>query len=134
MRIATAWRNLAADGVDLIDVGTGTAKLQLRSGTPPAALTDPAAGTLLAEFDLPNPAFGAAATGVATANAIAATTGLAAGDVGHFRVLDRDGAVVQDSGSVGTTGSGQELELNTITISTGVDVEVTSWTVTMPES
>lgn len=132
MRISTSWRNVCADGVDLIDTGTGTAKLQLRSGARPANLTDAAAGTLLAEFDLPDPAFGAAATGVATANAITAVTGDADGDVGHFRVLDRDGTIVEDSDSVGTSGT--ELVLGTITISTGVDVSVTSWTVTMPES
>lgn len=133
MRISTAWRNQAADAASQIDNGSGTAKLQLRSGSPPTNLTDAAAGTLLAEFDLPNPSFGEPSNGTATANSITAVEGLAAGTVGHFRVLDRDGDPVEDSDSVGTSGQ-VELTLNTLTISEGVDVTVTSWTVSMPES
>jgi hypothetical protein len=130
-RISAAARSDACDAVvDLIDVGSGTAKLQLRSGSRPTNLTDAATGTLLAEFDLPSTAFGAASSGVATANAIDPTTGLDDDDVGYFRVIDKDGDPVMDSDSVGTSGT--ELVLNAVTISTGVDVSVTSWTVTMP--
>lgn len=115
--------------MDAIDVGTGTAVLQIRSGPQPASADNADAGTLLASFNLPNPAFGAAVGGVATANPISATTGSAAGTAGHFRVKDRNGTTVMD-GSVGTSGA--DLNLNTVTISVGVNVEITSWTVTMP--
>jgi hypothetical protein len=131
-RISATARSAACDGVvDRVDTGTTTtSKLQLRTGTRPTNLTDAATGTLLAEFALPNPCFGAAATGVATANAISNVSGLAAGTVGYFRVIDRDGTIVMDSDSVGTSGT--ELVLNTTTISIGVTVSVTSWTATMP--
>lgn len=136
MRISTAWRNRAVSGVDLIDVGAGTAKLQLRTGAPPTNLTDAAAGTLLVEFDLPNPAFDPTpvSPGVVEANLPADTPALATGTVGHFRVLDRDGDPVEDSGSVGGQGSGEELELSSVELTEAVDVRVLSWSVTMPEA
>lgn len=133
MRLANAVRAAMNDAqVDRIDLGTTNAggRLQIRSGAAPAAITDAAAGTLLAEFALPNPAFGASSNGVATANAVATVQGLAAGTAGHYRVLDRDGAAVWDSNSVGTSGTA--LVLNTTTISVGVDVSLASWTVTQP--
>lgn len=116
--------------VDAIDSGAGTAVLQLRTGSAPAATTDAAAGTLLASFNLPNPAFGASSSGVATANTISGTTGAAAGTVGHYRVVNRGGTCVWQSNSVGTSGTA--LVLNTTTISSGVDVTISSWTVTQP--
>lgn len=129
-RIATGSRNAAADAVvDRLDAGLAAGKLRVYSGTQPASANDAVAGTLLVEFSLADPAFGAAATGTATAAAIADTTGLADGTAGWFRAVDSDGVGHWD-GSVGTTG--QDLNLNTTTISTGVNVSVTSWTVTMP--
>lgn len=134
LRISTPARNAAVDGiVDRFEDGSAsTAKLQLRTGTVPTNLTDAAAGTLLVEFALPDPAFGAGAVGVATANAITPVVGAAAGVIGHYRVIDQDGTPVLDSASVGV-GSG-ELQVNTLTVSVGVDVTVNSWTITVPAS
>lgn len=133
MRLADRVRNVMVDAaVDEIDVGAGTAKLELWSGSKPANVGDAPAGTKLAEFDLPDPAFGDSASGVATANAITDTTGLADGEVGFARTLDKDAAALWDNDDVGT--SGNQITLNTTTISTGVDVSVTSWTVTAPAS
>lgn len=129
-RISTASRNAAADAiVDLLDAGAGAGKLRIYSGSQPASADDAVSGTLLAEFTLSDPAFGAASAGVATAAAIASTTGLAAGTAGWFRAVDSTGTGRWD-GSVGT--SGQDLNLNTTTVSVGVTVSVTAWTVTMP--
>ena len=133
MRVSTGVRDGAASAFATeVDAGAGTSVLELRSGTPPTNLTDAAAGTLLASFDLPATSFGAPSTGTITANSIDATTGDDDGTVGHFRVVNGDGDAVEDSDSVGTSGT--ELVLNTLEISTGVDVEITSWTVTFPES
>jgi hypothetical protein len=131
MVITTALRSILADAaVDNIDSGGGTAKLAIYTGSAPGP-DNAATGTKLAEFDLPNPAFGAASSGVATANAISDTTGLASGTAGYFRVVNRGGTAVWE-GTVGV-GSG-ELQLNTLSISSGVTVSITSWTVTMPAS
>ena len=131
MVITTALRSTLADAaVDAVDVGAGTATLEIRTGSAPGP-DNAATGTLLATFNLPNPCFGSASSGVATANAITAVTGAAAGTAGYFRVKNR-GATAVWEGSVGTSGA--DLNLNTTTISVGVDVSITSWTVTMPAS
>ncbi|GAA2990703.1 hypothetical protein GCM10017559_08450 [Streptosporangium longisporum] len=132
-RLPTAARNAAADAVvDLADAGAGAATIEIRTGSQPASANDAASGTLLATFTLADPAFGAASTGVATlAGTPRTTTGVAAGTAGWFRLKDSTGATVLD-GAVTATGGGGQLELNTTTISVGVNVEITSGTVTMP--
>lgn len=129
-RIPTGARNAAADAVlGRIDAGAAAGKLRIYTGTQPATANDAVSGTLLAEFTLPDPAFGAAASGTATAGAIASTTGLADGTAGYFRAVDSNGNGCID-GAVGTSGA--ELNLNTLTISTGVNVSISSWSITMP--
>lgn len=132
-RIPTAARNAACDAVvDLLDAGAGAATIEVRTGSQPASANDAASGTLLATFTLADPAFGGAASGVATlASAPRTTTGAAAGTAGWFRAKDSTGATVFD-GSVTATGGGGDLTLNTTTISIGLTVELTSGTVTMP--
>lgn len=131
--LPTARRNAACDSVvDAFDAGAGAGTLQIRSGTRPTTANDTATGTLLATVTLADPAFGAAATGVATITDPAAVSGVAAGTATWFRGLDSTGATVMD-GSVTATGGGGDLELNTTTISVGVNVDVTGGgTITMP--
>lgn len=133
-RLSTAARNAAANAiVQLIDAGPAAGTLQIRTGAQPASANDPATGTLLATFTLADPAFGAAVLGVATLDAtpVLSTTGVADGTAGWFRIADSTGATVGD-GAVGT--SGQQLNLNTTTISTGLTVEITAGTATQPAS
>lgn len=122
--IATTVRNAMCDAfVDAFDVGSADAggDIQIRTsgGT-----------TLLAELVCAAPAFGAASSGVATANAIAdeddaPANGTAA--VGRFR--NRDNATIADC-TVGTSGA--DIILNTTSITLGDRVEITAFTVTMP--
>ena len=133
-RIATTARNAAADAVvDLLDAGAGAGYVEIRTGSQPATANTAASGTLLATITLADPAFGAAASGVALADVIPepTTTGAAAGTAGWFRGYDSTGAAVID-GSVTASGGGGDMELNTTTISVGVDVTLTAWSVTMP--
>ena len=133
-RIPTAARNAACDAVvDLADAGAGAATIDVRTGAQPASANDAPTGTLLATFALNDPAFGAAATGVATLDVDPAvtTTGLAAGTAGWFRMKDSAGNTVLD-GAVTATGGGGQLELNTTTVSVGLTLTITSGTVTMP--
>lgn len=134
LRLSNATRSAAADAIRLlVDAGTGAGKLRIYTGSQPAG-PDTAVGaqTLLAEFTLNDPAFGAASNGVVTlASTPRTTTGLAAGTAAWFRVLDSNNVAVMD-GAVGTSGA--ELNLNTLTISVGVNVEITNGTVTVPAS
>ena len=132
-RLPTAARNAACDAVvDLVDAGTGAGTVEVRTGSQPASADNAATGTLLATFTLADPAFGTASSGTAAlAGAPRSTTGVADGTAGWFRMKDSTGATVMD-GSVTVTGGGGQLELNTTTISTGVNVQITSGSVTMP--
>ncbi|MFB4265330.1 hypothetical protein [Nonomuraea sp. GTA35] len=134
LRISNTVRsNLASQITTAIDAGAAAGKLRVYSGSQPAGPDTAVAGqTLLAEFTLADPSFGAASTGVITlAGTPRTTTGVAAGTASWFRILDSNNVAVAD-GAVGTSGA--ELNLNTTTISVGVNVEVTSGTITMPAS
>jgi hypothetical protein len=131
MRLAGPARNALADAFAArVDAGSGDSTMQLRTGSPPSSITDAAAGTLLATIVLPDPCFAAASSGTITANAIDTVQAVADGTIGHARVLDGDGNVVEDTGSVGTSGT--ELVVNSTSVTNGADVTVNSWTVTMP--
>ena len=131
-RLATATQNAAAAAMmALVDAGPGPGTVQVRTGAQPASANDPATGTLLATFTLSDPAFTGPVAGVMTLDAtpVLSTLGVANGTAGWFRMLDSTGATVFD-GAVGT--SGQQLNLNTTSITTGLTVEITSGTFTMP--
>jgi hypothetical protein len=133
VRLPNASRNAAADAVvDLVDGGSGAGTVEIRTGTQPASANDAASGTLLVTFTLADPAFGAAATGVATAASVPRTaTGAAAGTAGWARVKDSAGATVMD-GSVTASGGGGDITMDTTTVSVGLTVNLTALTVTMP--
>jgi hypothetical protein len=130
-RLPANVRNAMVDAVvDLLDAGAGAGTVEIRTGAQPAAGAA-ATGTLLATATLSDPAFGASASGTATAAAIAAVAAVADGTAGWFRAKDSDGNMVID-GSITETGGGGDMELNTDQLSTGVDFDITAWTVTQP--
>ena len=137
MKIATAARNAMCQAfTDLFDASSNPAYLEIRAGTEPSHPGDMATGNLLATIVLPQPAFGTAGTagaGVNEANAVDVVQGVGNGTAGYFRAYDGDDNVIED-GTVSVTGGAGEAQLNTLTISTGVDVALTSWSVTMPEA
>jgi len=135
-RISGAAQDAAANAIRLLaDAGAGAGTIKVYSGTQPSDADDAeGGGTLLATFTLGDPAYSAAASGngvAALASTPRTTTGVAAGTAAWFRLEDSTGANVLD-GTVGT--SGQQLNLNTLTISVGVNLEITSGNITMPAS
>lgn len=133
--ISTAARNAAADAIaDLPDAGAAAGRIEIRTGSQPAGPGSAATGTLLATVTLGDPAFGAASNGVATLSGLPiAATGAADGTAGYARFLDSNDVAILDC-SVTAEGGGGQIELNTTTISTGVDFELTAGTFTMPAS
>jgi len=142
MALATRISNAAAIAacnaiVDLCDVG-GAGKLRIYDGTQPTdADTAVGAQNKLAEITLANPAFGNAADanpgGRATALGvpIADTSADFGGTASWFRVVNNAGTTLWD-GSVGTATS--DLILNSVSISLGANVSISSWTFTVPET
>ena len=101
--------------------------LYIYAGTRPA--TGGAAGTLLATFTLGSPFAPAAALGVLSPTLPSAVTASAGGTASWFRVATTSGATQVIDGDVGTSGS--DLNLSTTTITTGLNISITSWTITM---
>lgn len=109
-----------------IDAGAGPGKLRIYNGSRPA--TGSTATTLLAELTFSDPSAAAASSGVLTFSAITADASAdASSDATWCRVVDSTGAHVLD-GSVGTSGA--DYNLNTVTITAGVQVSCTSATLT----
>ena len=74
-----------------------------------------------------DPAFGASSSGTATANAIGDDTSAAGGTAALFRFNNRDNAEVF-RGTVTATSGGGDIELDSVSVSAGVTVSITSFT------
>jgi hypothetical protein len=128
-RLSVEARNVQLNALAaLLDGGI----LRIYSGAQPAS-PDAAvgAGTLLSEHTLSNPAFGAAAAGVITANAIGNDSNANAnGTAAWFRAYKADGVTGVIDGSVGTSAA--NLILNSTGIIAGGLVSISSWTHGLP--
>jgi hypothetical protein len=125
--LATDARNAACDAVvDLVDAGSGAGKLEI--GTTGFA-------SVLATVALADPAFGAAATGVATGASFprSDSSADASGTAAEWRVRDSDDNTVM-SGTVSLSGGGGELILDSLSITVGQTVTISSFTHTQPAS
>jgi hypothetical protein len=117
--LSSASRSAACDAVvDKCDQGTGAGKLKIRTS----------GAALLVSIPLSDPAFGAASTGVATANGLplsAAASG--SGTADNAEVTDSDDTVLW-SGTLAAMG----LTLDNTSIASGQTVTISSWTHTQP--
>ena len=134
IKLALATRNALVNALAArVDAGAGPGQVRIYSGAQPATGDDAATGTLLATVNLADPSFAAAANGTINATDPVAVTGAANGDAGWFRVVDSAGNAVYD-GSVSLSGGGGDMIVNTLTVSTGVQFDITAISVTMPAS
>ncbi len=79
--------------LDAIETTMGaSAKLQIRTGVPPADCAAAATGTLLAELTLPADFFANAASGSKALTGTWSGAGSASGFAGHFRILNNAGS------------------------------------------
>jgi hypothetical protein len=120
--LATAGRNAACNAVvDLIDAGSGAGSLVFRTS----------GDVEVATLTFSDPAFGNAATGVATASAITSDTSATGGTTTKATLQDSDSNIVITA-TVGTSGS--DINLSSTVIGATDTVAVSSLTVTMPAS
>jgi hypothetical protein len=135
-KLGTATRNAAADAIaDAVDGGTPPGRLEHRTGAQPANVSDASSGTLLGTNTFANPAFGNAAAGVVTANAIASDTNAdASGTAGYFRIYQGAAAdtAAHSQGNSGTSGTDLVFDNNVI-VAGGV-IAVSSFVITVPTS
>jgi hypothetical protein len=114
----TGTRNALADLIDdRVNAGAsaGTLEFQTSGDVEVATLT------------FSDPAFGAAAAGVITANAITTDASATGGTIAKARFKDSDSLEVLAC-SVTSTGGGGDIELNSVIVSAGQSVSVTSLT------
>ena len=135
LTLANAARSAAVTAIgNLFDAGSGAGKIRVYTGTRPAGpATAITSQTLLLEFPLADPGLGSVTNGVGTFDTtpVLATEGAADGTATWWRALDSDNVAYVD-GKVTATGGGGDLTVSTTTVSTGLDVEITGGTLTMP--
>lgn len=118
--LSTAARNAACDAiVDLLDGGT----IEFRTS----------GDVEVATLGFGTPAFGDAAAGVATANAITSDTNATGGTIAKASVRDSGDAEIMEL-SVGTVGSGEDIELTSLVIAATETVSMSALTFTIPAS
>ncbi|HNP65934.1 MAG TPA: hypothetical protein PKH39_18540 [Woeseiaceae bacterium] len=116
----TSVRNLLADTVvDLIDAGAGAGTLVFQTS----------AAAEVATCTFSDPAFGNAASGIATANAITDDSNATGGTTDRFIIQDSNSTLVL-SGSVGTAG--EDINLSSLGVGVGDTVGVSSLSYAAP--
>lgn len=128
-QFSTAARNAL---LDAIETAIGTAPiLRIRSGAAPATCGTADSGTVLATMTLPSDWLAAASGG---SKALSGTwqdaSADATGTAGHFRIYDSAGTTCHIQGTVTATGGGGDMTLATVSISSGVQIDISSFTLT----
>jgi hypothetical protein len=123
MVITTTMRDALANAFDdAVNTGGGTATFKLETS----------GDVEVATFDLANPAFGAASTGVITLSGVPIQdTSATGGTVAQASMYSRAGTKLSES--VAAT-SGQEVTVSSTTVGAGETVTLTALTVTVPAS
>lgn len=120
--LETAARNAACNAiVDLIDAGAGAGTLEFETS----------GDVEVATLTFSDPAFGNAATGVATASSITDDSSATGGTVAQASFYDSDDNKVLEA-TVSTSGA--DINLSSLTVGSGDTVSVSSLTVTVPAS
>lgn len=129
----------AKAGLNAITALLNSYYILIVSGSLPASCGASDSGTILAKPQFGATAFGAAVDGAttgimtATANAISSDTNAAnSGTAGHFRCGSTSGGgTIAAQGTCGTSSA--DMIMNTTTITAGDTVQVTSFTITIPD-
>jgi len=137
-KISTPARNAACNAlVDRLDNGT----IAIRTGTPPANVSDASSGTLLGTLGFGSPAFDDAGSaggnpdGQAAANAISSDADAdASGDAGYFRCYPNGaGDTAADwQGTAGEAADTPDMTFDNKTIVAGGTIAVSSFVLSVP--
>lgn len=117
--------NAALDGIEAL-IGTGPV-LKIFDGSKPAATSSADTGTLLATLTLPSDWMGNASGGTKLKNGTWSGLVTTQGTAGHFRVYDSTGTTCHLQGTIGLTGSLEDIELNDVTLEVGQTVSLTAF-------
>jgi hypothetical protein len=127
IQLSVACRNARLDAIET--EAAASPKLKIRTGAQPTDCATADSGSVLATFDLPSDAFATAASGAkAKTGTWQETAADATGTAAHFRLYKTDGTTCVMQGSVGA-GSG-DLSLDSVSITVGQQVTITTFTIT----
>jgi len=133
--VSSEWYDATVEAaVNAVAALLNSGTIKIYTGSQPA-LDGSLTGTLLATLTFGSTAFGSssasAGTVTATANAITSGTAAATGTAGYFALVTSGSAVVA-TGTVGTSGA--DLNLNSLSISSGATVSCSSFTITQSQT
>lgn len=123
---AATLRNSQLDAITTFIGNAG--KLDIYDGTRPSTCAAITTQNKLAEFTLGSPFAPPASSATLSPTLPSATTGITSGTASWWRIWKSDGTTCAIDGSASTSGA--DLNLNTTTISSGVNVSISSWTIT----
>lgn len=125
---STAVRNAMLDVIE--STISTSAVLKIRTGAPPG-IGEADSGTVLATMSLPSDWMAAASNG---SKALAGTwqdaSADASGTAAHFRIYASDGTTQHIEGTVTVTSGGGDIELDSVSITAGQSVTISSFTLT----
>jgi hypothetical protein len=128
LQYSVAVRNAQLDAIEST-IGT-TAVLKIFTGSPPANVATADSGTLLVTATLPSDWMAAASSGSkAKSGTWEDTSADGTGDAGHWRLYASDGTTCHAQGTVTVTAGGGDMTLDNISITTGQNVTITSFTI-----
>jgi len=132
LQFSTTFRNALLDQLETT-VGT-SAVIQIFTGAAPANCGTADSGTKLIEFDLASDWAAAASGGSKALNStpITGTTAVATGTAGYFRIKDSTKTTCHVQGSITATGGGGDATMDNTSITSGQEVDISSWTLTAP--
>ena len=122
---STTTRNRLRDGY--VAAFPVSSSLVIRTSTP-AGVANSAGGSVLATITLPATPY-TSGTGQVTLNGTWSATASGTGTAGHYRLTN--GSDIEE-GTITATGGGGDLTLDSVSITSGQTVTITSWTRTMP--
>ena len=131
-QLSNACVNAEADALSAL-LANGYLRLY-STGQPANADTALSGQTMLAELRFSVTAAPAASAGVITFNAITSATAAASNTATWFRCLKSDGTTVVFDGTVDVAGNTPNLSLNSVVISAGATVSVSSFTHTVAKA
>jgi len=107
-------------------------RLKIYTGSPPATVAAAATGSLLVDMTLPGD-WMAAASGSAPVTKVKAgtwedTSADGSGNAGYFRIFANDNTTPHIQGTVTATGGGGDMTLDSIVITAGQTVTITTFT------
>jgi hypothetical protein len=114
-------------GSAIITAAGSGCTLKIYTGSAPTNADTTASGTLLATLTISG-ALGTEASGVLTFGTVTAATAVATGTAGYARLATSGGTTICDFTTIATSGA--DINLNSVSISSGGQVSITSGTIT----